>query len=404
MNFLFKKCADENYLIERFDNYYEITSEKSVLEINFDLEPRNKYSIVFHGKSDHRTGLIVNGAEIDINKETRTELRTYSNTKIALKSISNGEKHIFVIYRFSIINANNKYVIAKGSGGLGDIMNVLVRAKYYADKTNRTLLVDWRNTLYDNNRLGNSEFNKKYINNNPFFKMFGNDYTDVLDVDLTEKTFYPTIWTTGNLHMSEMLLINSYLPTDCKKQVNDKIYNGEQIKDFGEDVVVFNGPNINSLPKPIEKKYYRELVFNEKVIKESNHFALHNFLSKTAIGIHYRHGNGEFKKPTIYDKYFTEIDKIITEDHIIFLCTDSAEVQRVFRAKYDKVIWYKDIVVSNNSGPLHKNKHIHDKLLNGLNALTDMYILSKCNYIIHNYSSFNWYSIYNCDHQNIISV
>ena len=72
----------------------------------------------------------------------------------------------------------------------------------------------------------------------------------------------------------------------------------------------------------------------------------------------------------------------------IFLATDNLEVQRRFQNEFANVKampkWF-----SPAGGSIHRSRMAVDRMENGIAALTDMYLLSKCDYlIIDEHSSF----------------
>jgi hypothetical protein len=194
--------------------------------------------------------------------------------------------------------------------------------------------------------------------------------------------------------------ISSELCTEIKKEVNNKIFdfNIKPILKYSEDIVIMNGPNIYNLDNQTEKIIYNKFQFSPFITEKANLF-IQDLISSsknqpTIIGIHYRHGNGEFKgKMTCYDKYFHELDKLLEEinDHIIILSTDCKQVIDIFKVKYPQIQYYSKNFREHNYGPLHKNilsiEEIDD-------AFIEMNILANVHILICNHSSFNWYGQY----------
>lgn len=357
---------------------------------------------------------ISNGQIIKLN-ENKINVLEDEKINIEMRCINN--RNMMYIQNFKIISIRStKIVISKGSGGLGDNMNVMIRAKYYAKMIGAEYYADWRNTLYDNNKV---RYSTDLYNSDT--NVYNRYFEDRYDLDemydkickIEDVNYYPLIWNTENLYMTEMIILDKYSKIDSneeflkniRKQLHDKIYTIKDIKQYNKDVVVFNGPNLNDLSTEMEEKMYREIKFNNDLIMRGEKFIEDFITTKNYIGVHYRHGNGEFNKITMYDKYFMEIDKIKKEDNIdIFLSTDSLEVENIFMAKYENVYVYPKFMPTINSGPIHKHIENKDRATEGENAVIDMYILSCGKYLIYNYSSFNWYAKYNGQFNKMIEI
>lgn len=476
----------------------------SINTINLTLDP-GKYDINLDILAESKKLFaVINGTNTEINGNN-FELSEKSKVSFRIKCIAIKTKNFVVINNFSILKDSKVYtkiVISKGSGGLGDLINVMVRAKYYSDQIGANFFVDWRNGLYDNNKINNYKDNyDNHLLKNPYFDFFDsfgnfntntnenemeqNDnikyddikrdelstiFTNLLEYELendklgnmkllhneieklekdSDLSFYPELWNKNIIHLTELIILNMYRKNgktedevkQIKNEYHDKIYNKCDIKLYKNSVIVFNGPNINNLPSNIERKYYRSIKFKQELTSKADNFlneSLPNFnlnandqindqindqnicenidsysnkqINKDTydfIAVHYRHGNGEFKgQITSYDKFFVEIDKMLDKygnDMPIFLSTDSSEVESIFQVKYN-IFSYPKLFPPPLSGPLHKNREINDKLAEGKNAIIDMYLLSKAKYLIHNYSSFNWYAQYNGNFSEIIRI
>lgn len=390
--------------------------------------------------------------EIDTHKIYK-KIRNCFNYNIQ-KIIPVSTRKIFNIINNSVnngqnngVNNNKKYIISKGCGGLGDILNVLVRSMYYSDLTNRDLIVDWRSSLYDDNRLSLTKYDNQQEkeNINSFWELFdikmSNKYKKI-DVEKNHN-FYPDIWNVNNIHLGSGYIrakfMNENYPTifpritlnseDKNRGINFSAYNAfikktrtkifkyedtlSDFYDYYHDIVVFDAPNLDNIPISIQNYYYRQIKPSKYVNKKVIDFYIDNMMQydKNIIGVHYRHGNGEkelLSQHDLFDKYFNTIDHIINyiyhngnvdaSDIKIFLATDSVIVTNRFEKKYkDRLITYSKWLPDENSGPIHKHGSNRNRLENAFDAVTEMVLLSKCNYLVFNYSSFNWYSIHNSD-------
>lgn len=439
-----------NDTVDRYTNIvkqkdeYVLESRKKFITIDFTkiTDINRQYKFILEGKriDIERLHIIINN-NVFVNTNIVQFVATDKETDIKVV-YNSGNLHItdlsvtefYQIPEFKENNKNDKYVMVKGSGGFGDIMNVLVRAMIYADNTNRKLIINWYNTLYDNDRL-KDHFNKEYTDvANPFNVLYSNPINNNNIDHTVNHTYYPLIWNDHNINLCYVQLIYKYkadnknptkqgekhILTEMHQKIYD--YNDPVIEDYEEDIVVFCGPHLNNIPKDLEREYYKKIRFSDEVISKSQDYINTDFNDNIIVGVHYRHGNGEFpNKNTLYDKYFANIRDIITRIQYnknqmiaklgkgtdrqllnikngikIFITTDSMEVVNVFRARYgDMVLHMGTWLPPKNSGPLHKHNGNEDRIVSGTNALKEMYVLSKCDYIVHNMSSFNWWSIHN---------
>ena len=93
------------------------------------------------------------------------------------------------------------------------------------------------------------------------------------------------------------------------------------------------------------------------------------------------------------EDYFPEIDALLERDfEYIFLATDDSRRLESFLKRYDKkVIYYEDTYRSSgNTNIIHeKNARKNASFLNGLEALRDMYTLSRCGGFLSGFSQIS---------------
>ena len=103
-----------------------------------------------------------------------------------------------------------------------------------------------------------------------------------------------------------------------------------------------------------------------------------------AIGIHYRHGNGESlviaPQPQWFEQTVADIDP--TNSRPLYFCTDSKFAEQHFRQSFGPRFHSSDKIFPER-GPLHKNPAIQDKVKNGEDALVDLYTLARYGDFIH---------------------
>ena len=98
-----------------------------------------------------------------------------------------------------------------------------------------------------------------------------------------------------------------------------------------------------------------------------------------AIGIHYRHGNGEGRvfapQPQWFEQTVADIDP--GNSRPLYFCTDSKFAEQHFRQSFGPRFHSSDKLFP-DSGRLVGNPAIEDKVKNGEDALVDLYTLARC--------------------------
>ena len=101
------------------------------------------------------------------------------------------------------------------------------------------------------------------------------------------------------------------------------------------------------------------------------------------IGLHIRHTDR--KNP--FQEYISIINKIIQQnsEYLIFLATDNKQVETYFKNIYQEKIIYTDKWFPDETATfsrLHQNPDCSDKLENGIQALVELYLLARCDYLL----------------------
>lgn len=304
-----------------------------------------------------------------------------------------------------------KYLIVKGCAGLGNRLVTIFSAIKYCERNNRILIIDWSDGQFDKN--GIDAFGKYFDLKNVTWNKTDNieNWADLShSSDLFKKNKNEGIY---DLYKSNQSVFWSKFPmklffSESLKKLRRnwrplKNIEGEKLLNYGsdlsdghkEDVLYFIDflpfINFNDLPKYIQIKPF----LNEKL----ETFAEQNRISET-VGIHIRHTD---KKPTV------EINKII--DHIklnyksflVYLSTDSIEIEKLFLANFRKVILYPKLKPELNGIGLHQWAlyHNEEELKYTLfeESVMEMFLLSKCNYLYYQGNS-TFSNISKVYHQN----
>lgn len=411
-------------------------------------QQKNKNEIIWEYWSD-RDQLVSFGILFD-----QLEKFTRSKKEFFLQEIKITNFDPFKLSR-TLPKIDSRYVVVKGSGGFGDCINVLIRAWYFAEASDRILLIDWRNNLYDPERIPLTHFNEipwEY-NSNIWNHLFSYPKNNVNLVKLnheTDLTTLPKDWQ-NKLHCSEGHIRAEWiynqtndifpqltLPIDhpkyqefrmFRREINHVIYQYPEKKKqpksdtwmkqlIETNIIVFNGPNIKNLPIEIEQYYYERLEIHPSIVHRAEEFYQEKLKPKVdltiekpniVIAVHFRHGNGEavlqhYAQQEHFGQFIMKIQvllkKLKLQAHPIekiklLLCTDSPIVIEVFKNLYSDFLVITDKwMPPSNSGPLHKNNNIPCRIKCAKEALMEMHLLSLADYLICNHSSFNWYAQY----------
>ncbi|MEH2303255.1 MAG: nodulation protein NodZ [Nostoc sp.] len=286
----------------------------------------------------------------------------------------------------------DKFLVAKGKAGMGNRFLALLDSILYTQLTNRKIVVDWSDETYSNNR------------SNVFPNYFNlHHLTQASEIPSTQSV-NPSLWK-NNLEKSVNEVLGLYESKADLRYNNPRIWakyttNMSRI-DYSEDVLIrwsfltetyklrqhFSGDfaYLQRLSnETILKKIIRENLSLQPNIQATIKKTIDNSFEDNVMGVHVRYTD---RKSSI-NTYLNFIDKICEKDPkiLIFLATDNKEVEDFFRTKYTNILvtdkWYP---MSGSS--LHQNPECPDRFENGVQALVDIYLLSKCNYLIYDKTS-----------------
>ena len=137
-----------------------------------------------------------------------------------------------------------------------------------------------------------------------------------------------------------------------------------------------------------------------EVLDKVKEFHKEYLAGKHVIGLHIR-GPGKITSGGValfiqhmklenppYQRYFERVEKHLTDSSVIFLGTDSLDVQGVIKKKYgDRVICSTDYMLPD--GETHENSEGFCKLRLGREALVDGWLLSMSDVFIHGSSNMS---------------
>jgi len=291
-----------------------------------------------------------------------------------------------------------KYLEFRNYRGWGDIFHTMIMAIAYAEKYNRTLVINFGHFSYlPEDLLG--------IRNafSFFFKNIDAEVPVVFDDSaLTMK--YDSV-----VHLQNQESLSIFLKKYCKDE-----------EDFHEQAVIFDTWcfRANNFVEKLKMsgKYCKKIKLNDDLMTEIQLLRNKYMDCPVIIGVHLRSGNGEEvnrfraagETDQLFQRYCGAIDtlqKRINSPTKIFICSDSPSVINKFKAHYSNAVTADRYHLPNGSGafPLrNKTSPQVDKMPQdvyllgkqygeiklGREALIDMWLLSYCSYLIHNNSEF----------------
>lgn len=299
-----------------------------------------------------------------------------------------------------------KYLIVKGCAGLGNRIYTLSNALNYANKTGRILLVDWSDgqfapveqnafdlffeiknypIIHSLNEIekieGLSVFPtewKKHLNSAIY------DHYESADINLLRKMPSRLMWTFPRLSMKTgyWRKLGNKVKSDFANFIDPKNFiKGEYYsKNIKQDVVVF----VDFSPKYYENIVRCNIQLKESTSNKINDFANAKNLQTDCIGIHIRYTD---KKPDAsFEKLYERIEKIGMEGKKIFLSTDNREIEKMMKEKYHHIITFPKFLPDEQKEGLHQwalyNKDESAKVTMFEESIIDMWLLSKCEYLI----------------------
>jgi hypothetical protein len=272
----------------------------------------------------------------------------------------------------------------KAKAGMGNRLLALSTAHVYARISGRALYVDWSDATYSSD--GTNVFQHLFFSEDILaaapavgdgmsiapaiwknrFKLSANDLIDIFDPD---KHSAKNIWRKHSISLrktdyDEQIAVywsfSSHLREMRAMMEKDPLYRGKSEKQIIGDI------------------YKNRIKLHPAIREKVEKFAAANALQE-AVGLHIRYMD---KKASIRD-FLPHLDRIVRKNPgvRIFLATDNLEAERLIRKDYPRVIatpkWYPE-----TGSSMHQNPECPDKLQNAVEALTDMYLLARCRWLI----------------------
>lgn len=183
--------------------------------------------------------------------------------------------------------STSRFVVSKfANGGIGDHLSCLIGSWHYAQRTGRTLIVDWRG----------SRFNAHADQQRNCFEQWFEPLGTVGGVTtITDDAVCSADW--GGESWPEKWTPSLLAGTNHVQHTEEELAHTRRLIETGADmpqrIVAFNGPLAPWPPRDETRKVVARLVFRPETRAKVDRFLAEKLDGRAPIAIHLRHGNGE---------------------------------------------------------------------------------------------------------------
>ena len=306
----------------------------------------------------------------------------------------------------SLFNIKNKVVVSRRNAGFGDNLFSIAHAWHYAKKTDRTLIINWAPSRYleDNKTNGFSYF--FHVPDSILgVPVIVDDKVSFLTRLLFRLPITPIRFFIPNLiALPARRILKSKTPkilsgviAKRERWISDTI---KQSRDIKSKMLIFDG--CYGFLKKETEPFFKELRLNSKIEEKVDSFADKHFKNKTVIGVHIRYYDKsmpysnhtkywlepEKSLEIIRDKLNEAISNLTGKEYVLYLATDSKEVQDYIKGNF------KDVVKYDKEFGTQENKELHDELPveTATASLIEMFLLTKSEIMLRFPPTGSWFS------------
>ncbi len=276
--------------------------------------------------------------------------------------------------------------MSKRKAGLGDHLLNLVAAWRFARRSGRTLAVDWRRSLYLQDRQ-QSLFAATF---EPVAELAGVPFLDLVSTrtEPCPEPFHPVWWT------------NERLAAPYRRADPDVLRERDAAAALirsGVDVraatVVFDGCLDDALPDRADcRAVLQGLTPVPEIGDRVAAFASEHLDDRPVVAVHIRHGNQPVA-PGDHARHWTDATAVLErcataaqlaaehlgDEAVVFLATDSPEVEEAFTARVPQAVTYPKFHRPAGTGELHKWPLA---FVTRIEATTEMWLLAKATALV----------------------
>lgn len=278
---------------------------------------------------------------------------------------------------------SERFLLIKAKGGFGNRILSAATGIVLAGLTGRTAVLDWRD----------GEYLPKGVDAYPL--LFESPVATDVDGFDHRIDVHPTVWA-GRLDQHPTDIIHRFYPRHHSDPFIYRKLSLDLARPHVEaPVAVFwsylpkmarLARHLGSTPFPSRTRgdavaqdaltrYFRP---NARVRSEVD--AILNGHDRPIIGVHIRYTD----RKVSLQRVFAEVERLRRRlpDTDIFLATDNSRVQEEFRSRFTYV-FVIDKVLGDDANSLHEHLVLDDPLREAENALIDMWVLSRCDWLVH---------------------
>ncbi|QHO77758.1 nodulation protein NodZ [Bradyrhizobium sp. CCBAU 051011] len=279
---------------------------------------------------------------------------------------------------------NDRFVVSRRRTGFGDCLWSLASAWRYAQRTGRTLAIDWRGSCYLDQPFTNA------------FPVFFEPIRDIAGVRVIcddkinqlsfPGPFFPSWWNQPSIDCV-------YRPDEQIFRERDELSELFQAEyDSEANTVVCDACLMWRCDQDAERQIFRSIKPRPEIQARIDALYQEHFEGRSVIGVHVRHGNGEdimghtpyWADPELaLRQVCTAIDAAKALSHRgpvrVLLCTDSAQVLHKLSGLFPDLFTIPKRFQADQAGPLHSAALGAD---GGISALIEMYLLGRCDTVI----------------------
>jgi hypothetical protein len=304
-----------------------------------------------------------------------------------------------------------KYLVLKGIAGLGNRLCTLANAIDYAQKTGRTLMVDWSDGIYG--MMGQNVFYHYFkLNDIPFITSIteipatalADSYPSLLGEHPTAGLYDIYMSACGNI--SRKIIPNRILkgaiskihkywhpkedpiPTKSDIQAIKAVFNRNDIPfggNYGKGIKQKTLFFADTQPRFSDDTVRKNISLSDEMQTEVNLMAEQIGIAQHVVGVHVRMTDLQPKAPLT--SLTQKIDKMKLNSHRIFLATDNEQIEEYFKQRYQNVIFmpkHRMEYADARTGIHHRAVRTGDYSMAETvlkESIIDMWLLSKCEYL-----------------------